>query len=314
MVACEQVESQLCNERREKIFAERKDTTLCGKLVKSPPVRGQHGEAFIEPNEGAKPKKQRPYENHGKKHEILRDIIQRNLREFGWLEACMTSEWCCAPFTVPKPPPADQNSIDGWRMVVDFRNLNAETKADSHPLPLIEEEIVKRAKGKLFSVLDLRHGFHQMPLAKSSRPLTCMCSPVGPVQWTVMPMGLKNAPSFFQRMLEEILFSEHPELREFVSVYIDDIIIATVGDGLTEQELVDLHEKQLNMVLDILDKNQLICGPKKDKFFLERVEFCGSLLRNGTRQPSPGKLLAIQKWKRPETISALRGFLGCCNL
>ena len=74
-----------------------------------------------------------------------------------------------------------------------------------------------------------------------------------------------------------------------------------------------LHEKQLNMVLDILDKNQLICGPKKGKLFLESVEFCGSLLRNGTRQPSPGKLLAIQKWKRPETISALRGFLGCCN-
>ena len=225
----------------------------------------------------------------------------------------MTSEWCCAPFTVPKPPPADQNSIDGWRMVVDFRNVNAETKADLHPLPLIEEEIVKRAEGKLFSVLDLRHGFHQIHLARSSRPLTCMCSPVGPVQWTVMPMRLKNAPSFFQSMMEEVLFSEHPELRGFVSEHIDDIIIATVGDGLTEQELVDLHEKQLNMVLDILHKNQLICGPKKGKLFLESVELCGSLLRNGTRQPSPGKLLAIQKWKRPETISALRGFLGCCN-
>ena len=104
VVAGEQVESQLCNERREKVFAERKDTTLSGKLVKNPPVRGQHGEAFIELKEGEKRKKQQPYENHGKKHEILRDIIQRNLREFGWLEACMTSEWCCAPFTVPKPP------------------------------------------------------------------------------------------------------------------------------------------------------------------------------------------------------------------
>ena len=83
MVAGEQLEGQLCNERREKIFAEEKDTTLSGKLVKNPPVRGQHGEAFIELKEGAKPKKQRPYENHGKKDEILRDIIQRNLREFG---------------------------------------------------------------------------------------------------------------------------------------------------------------------------------------------------------------------------------------
>ena len=135
------------------------------------------------------------------------------------------------------------------------------------------------------------------------------------VDWLerVMPMGLKNAPSLFQRMMEEVLFSEHPHLRKFVSVYIDGIIIATVGDSLIKQELVDLHEKQLNIVLDILNKNQLICGPKKGKSFLETVEFCGSLLRNGTRQPSPGKLLAIQKWKRPDTISALRGFLGCCN-
>ena len=124
-----------------------------------------------------------------------------------------------------------------------------------------------------------------------------------------MPMRLKNAPSFFQRMMEEVLFSEHPELREIVSLYIDDIIIATVDHGLTKQQLVDLHEEQLNVVLDILDKNQLICGANKGKCFLESVELCGSLLRNGTRQPSPGKLLAIQKWKRSETISALRGFL-----
>ena len=185
--AGEQVESQLCNEQRENIFTERKDTTLSGELVKNPPVCGVHGEAFIELKEGAKPKKQRPYQNHGKKHEILRHIIQRNLREFSWLEACMISEWCRTPFTVPKPPRTDLNSIDGWRMVVDCRNLNAETKADSHPFPLIEEEIVKRAKGKLFSVLDLGHGFDQMPLVKSFRRLMCMCSPVRPVHWTVMP-------------------------------------------------------------------------------------------------------------------------------
>ena len=225
----------------------------------------------------------------------------------------MTSEWCCAPFTVPQPPFADQNTIDGWRMVVDLCNLNAENKADSHSLPLIEEEKAKRARGRLFSVLDLRHGFHQMPLAKASRPLTCMCTPCGPVQWTVMPMGLKNAPAFFQRMMEDVLFTSHPELRAFASVYIDDIIIATEGEGLSEEEPLALHEKQLNQVMDILDKKQLVCGPKKGKLFLRSVEFCGSLLENGTRRPSPGKPLAIQKWERPGTITELRGFLRCCN-
>ena len=110
----DQVDTELCSKKREKLFEERKDTTLSGKLVKKPPVRGQFGETFIQLREGYKAKKQRPDENHGQKHEILRKIIQRNLREFGWLEGCMTSEWCCAPFTVPKPPPADPNTIDGW--------------------------------------------------------------------------------------------------------------------------------------------------------------------------------------------------------
>ena len=309
----DQVDTELCSRRTEKIFDERKDTTLSGKSIKNPPVRGQLGEAFIELREGYKAKKQRPYENHGQKHDILRKIIERNLRELGWLEGCMTSEWCCAPFTVPKLPPADQNTIDGWQRVVDFCSLNAETKADSHCLPLIEEEIAKRARGCLFSVLDLRHGFHQMPLRKDSRPLTCMCTACGPVQWMVMPMGPKNAPSFLQRMMEDVLFTAHPELRAFVSVYIDDIIIATEGEGLTEAKQVALHEKQLNQVLDILQANQLICWPKKGKFFLKSVESCGSLLENGTRRPSPGKLVAIQKWKHPETITEVRGFLGCCN-
>ena len=60
VVAGEQVESRLCNDGREKIFAERKDTTLSGKLVENPPVGGLHGKAFMELKEGAKRKQQRP--------------------------------------------------------------------------------------------------------------------------------------------------------------------------------------------------------------------------------------------------------------
>ena len=162
----------------------------------------------------------------------------------------MTSEWCCALFTVPKPPSADQNTTDGWRKVVEFRTPNAETKVHSDPLPLIEEEIDKSARGCLFSVLGLPLSFHQMPLRKDSRPLTCMCTPCGPVQWKVMPMGLNYAPSFFQRTMEDVLFTDDPELRAFISVYIDDTIIAMEGEGLTEEELVALNEKQLNQVME----------------------------------------------------------------
>ena len=72
-----QVDTESCTREREKIFEEWKDTTLSGKLVKNSPVRVQFGEAFIQLREGYKAEKQRPYENHGQKHEILRKMIQK---------------------------------------------------------------------------------------------------------------------------------------------------------------------------------------------------------------------------------------------
>ena len=71
----DEADCELCSKRREVIFEERKDTTISGKILKNPPVCGQFGEAFIELKQGYKAKKQRPYEDHGKKHDILREII-----------------------------------------------------------------------------------------------------------------------------------------------------------------------------------------------------------------------------------------------
>ena len=165
----------------------------------------------------------------------------------------MSSEWCSAPFTVPKSPPADQSSIDAWRLVVDYRAPNAATVPDAHPLPLIEKEVAARAKGKLFTVLDLRHGFHQMPLRKEDRHLPAMCTPCGTVQWTVLPMDLKNAPWMFQKMMETILFQKHKslDLQEFCSIYIDDLLIATPL-GKNFDECLKLHEEQVRKVLEVL--------------------------------------------------------------
>ena len=83
-----------------------------------------------------------------------------------------------------------------------------------------------------------------------------------------MPMGLKNVPSFFRRIMAIVLYTAHPDLPAFISVYIDDIIIATEGEGLTAEELTALHEKQLNQMMDILDSNEVICGPEKGKIVL----------------------------------------------
>ena len=80
----DEVDSELCSKRHETIFEQRKDTTLSGKILKNPPVRGRSGGAFIELKQTYKAKKQTPYENHGRKRDILREIVREKVTEFGW--------------------------------------------------------------------------------------------------------------------------------------------------------------------------------------------------------------------------------------
>ena len=57
---------------------------------------------------------------------------------------------------------------------------------------------------RIFSVLDLQHGYHQMPLLKRSQDAPAMPSPLRLIPWKVMPMGVKNGNPQFQCMTEEL--------------------------------------------------------------------------------------------------------------
>ena len=76
----------------------------------------------------------------------------------------------------------------------------------------------------MWTVLDLKDGYHQMPLKKEHRHITCMSTPRGTMQWKVLVMGLKNGNAQFQRMMEWVLRDE-----EYADPYVDDIIIGSTG-------------------------------------------------------------------------------------
>jgi len=78
-------------------------------------------------------------------------------------------------------------------------------------------------------------------------------------------------------------------------------------------ELLRKHDAEIRKVLDALKKGELIADRKKCQFFVKEVTFCGHVLTEGTMRPAPGKLLALEKWELPGTITALRGLLGFCN-
>ena len=173
------------------------DTFFSGKPVFPPLVRGPYGEAKIRLKPDPRVYRHREFALRGERKEAMEKIL-REFIERGCLEPCH-SEWASPCFVVPKKVAGE------CRLVVDYRGLNAQTQHDSYTLPLIEDMLEKQHRRRIFTVIDLKHGYHQMPLAEESRACTAMSTPLGPLQWKVMPMGVTNGNAAFQRMLENLL-------------------------------------------------------------------------------------------------------------
>lgn len=260
-------------------------------------IRGPSGIAKIELLPGAIPKKERPFRMVGEREAALEELIQEFIAK-KWI-APSDSEWASRAFVVPKAAPGE------WRMVVDYRYLNNSTKVDSFPLPIIEDVISKQSKHRMWSVFDAEWGFHQLALDESSQKYTTFCTPSGVYKWLVMPMGIKNGPSIFQRFITEVL-AGIPN----VHVYVDDIIVGSSGD--TEEELLENHKKDVARVLQALRERKVYLKGAKSKMFVREVKFCGHILKEGTRRAAPQKLAALAEWKTEhiKTVTQMKSFLG----
>ena len=278
-------------------------TALREEVLPDPPVRGLYGYAYIPLEHNATPTRAKPFQMYGERQEAMKKITQ------DWVDKKFIerpqkggTEWLSQAFAVSKKSATFQ-----WRGVVDMRGPNSQTRRCSYPLPCIEDILVKQGGKQIFSILDLRQAFHQQPLHPDSRHITSTYTPLGVYQWRVNIMGLKNAGIQFQMMVDDRL----QPVRDISDAYVDDIIVGTrVEEG---EDLFAQHDKDLRRVLSVLVKERLIADIHKCKLFVPEVEFCGHILRNGTRSPAPGKLSAIEKWERPRTISELRAFLGFTN-
>ena len=193
--------------------------------------------------------------------------------------------------------------------MVDYRRLNAQTQHDSYTLPLIEDMLQKQHRRRIFTVIDLKHGYHQMPLAEVSRACTAMSTPLGPLQWKVTPMGVTNSNAAFQRMLENLL----EPVRDCADPFVDDVIIASGDPNMRYEELLEAHERDVTRVLDLLVWHKLTGSSDKATIAVSEVVFAGHVVRNGQRKPIPGKVAAIEHWEKPKTVSELRAYFGFCN-
>lgn len=115
----------------------------------------------------------------------------------------------------------------GLRFCVDYRKLNALTKKDRYPIPLIDEMLQRVSKARYYTKLDIYQGFHRIRMDPGSEDLTTFRSRYGSFKYKVLPFGLTNGPATFQRYINHAL-GEY--LDDFCTAFIDDVLIYTDGD------------------------------------------------------------------------------------
>lgn len=185
------------------------------------------------------------------------------------------------------------------RLCTDFRLLNEETIKDRFPLPRIDEILDTVSGAKVFSKLDLLSGYFQVRIKEEDIAKTAFSTSSGHFEWVVMPFGLSNAPSTFQRFMNLVL---QPFLNKFVMVYLDDIVIYSNS--------IEEHKHHLKSVLETLQKNHLVAKLSKCAFFYEQIGFLGFIIGNGKVQTDPGKIEKVKEWPIPKTVKDCQSFLG----
>ncbi|KAK3285936.1 hypothetical protein CYMTET_6478 [Cymbomonas tetramitiformis] len=126
-----------------------------------------------------------------------------------------SSPFAAPVLMVPKP-----GKPEVLRMVCDYRSINNLTVKDKYPLPDIQQLFDSMHGAKYFSSFDAVDGFWQMAMAPEDIEKTAFTSPHGSYEWLVMPMGLTNSPSCYQRRMQRAL-GHLP----FARIFLDDCIL-----------------------------------------------------------------------------------------
>ena len=138
---------------------------------------------------------------------------------------------------------------------MDFTDLNKACAKDPFPMPRIDRLVDSTVGHPRMSFLDAFQGYHQIPLVADDQEKMAFVTPIRNYHYKVMPFGLKNAESTYQRMMTRMF---ELQMGKSIEVYIDDMVV--------KSKLVSDHVRDLGDIFEILRKYKLRLNASKCLF------------------------------------------------
>ena len=197
---------------------------------------------------------------------------------------------------VPKPNGIAPNV---WRMAHDHRPLNEVTVPLVAILPIVEDIFDDVGGSVWFSKADLTQGYFQLRLDPATAHKTAFESPLGRLEYTRAPLGLRNLPAAFNCALFEML----RDLRAFLKQYFDDL--------LAHSKTLPEHMEHVRRLLRCLRKNHVYLNLPKCGFFRRNLEHLGLQLGpDNTIRPTTAARTIIACMAPPLNSKQLESQLG----
>ena len=192
-----------------------------------------------------------------------------------------------------------------WRVCIDFTDLNKACPKDPFPMPKIDQLVDAIVGHPRMSFLDAFQGYHQIPLALDDQEKTAFVTPVGNYHYKVMPFGLKNAGSSYQRMMTRMFESQ---LGKNIEIYIDDMVVKI--------KIVSEHLGDLGNIFEVLRKYKLCLNASKCSFGVGSGKFLGYMVTHRGIEVNLDQIKAINNLQlpwNPKEVQKLTGMAVALN-
>ena len=186
------------------------------------------------------------------------------------------------------------------RMVIDYsRTINRYTLLDAYPLPRINDLVRKISNSSVFTTVDLKSAYHQIPLREEEKIFTAFQANGRLYHFLRVPFGVTNGVSCFQRIMDDIISKEG--LHETYA-YLDNITICGKDQ--------DSHDLNVQKFYDAAKKYNLNFNPDKTVSSKRAINLLGYCISNGEIRPDPERLSALDDLKIPDSQKSLKRVLG----